>query len=243
MAVFYAVVGASRGIGLEFVRQLAARKDAVVFAVVRSKQNSTHLAAAVANLDNVHIIEGDVVDPKSISRAAEQIASISGGKLDYLIHNAARMDKNLYRGYNDFISAFLPLLRAGTTKKIVVISTGGAHTESINAAGISGMVAYGTTKAAAVMITTKWALQLKNEGFVVVSLAPGLVDTTGTRGESGDPDARARLLKAAEALHAAGSSLQVETPAESVSKQLKIIDNLSPSDSGRLLSHDGHPFF
>ena len=52
-------------------------------------------------------------------------------------------------------------------------------------AGIGDMAAYGITKAAAVMVATKWANKLKDDGFVVVSLAPGLVDTTGTIGESG----------------------------------------------------------
>ena len=37
------------------------------------------------------------------------------------------------------------------------------------------------TKAAAWIATVKWALKLKDEGFVVVSLSPGLVDTMGTK--------------------------------------------------------------
>ncbi|KAI0373559.1 NAD-P-binding protein [Pilatotrama ljubarskyi] len=268
MAVFYAVVGASRGIGLEYVRQLAGRADAVVFAVVRNKASSKHLTVTAAGLGNVHIVEGDVVDARSISRAAEEIASISGGKLDYLIHNAARMDISLFfRGYDDYanmeeldsdfidafkvntlgvihsIAAFLPLLRAGQAKKIIVISTGGADPGSITNFGIAGMVAYGTTKAAAVMASTKWAVQFKNEGFVVVSLTPGLVDTTGTIGDSGDPEGHDRLVKAADALREAGSTLQLETPAQSVAKQLQVIENLTSSDSGKLLSHDGGSFF
>lgn len=83
------------------------------------------------------------------------------------------------------ISAFLPLLRAGSAKKIVVISTGGAVPQLVLQADIANMCAYGATKAAAALATTKWALQLKGEGFVVVSLTPGLVDTTDTFGESG----------------------------------------------------------
>ena len=83
------------------------------------------------------------------------------------------------------ISAFVPLLRAGDAKRIVVISTGGADPQTVFHAGIGDMVAYGTTKAAAVMIATKWATKLKDDGFVVVSLTPGLVDTTATMGETG----------------------------------------------------------
>ena len=47
------------------------------------------------------------------------------------------------------------------------------------------MPAYSMTKAAALIATTKWAIKLKDEGFIVVSVSPGLVDTAGTMGENG----------------------------------------------------------
>ena len=83
----YAVVGASRGIGLEYVRQLvsrstpdyvyiahalvdiriqAARPDSIVFAVVRNAANSKHLQAAIQGLKNVHVLEADVADYRSL---------------------------------------------------------------------------------------------------------------------------------------------------------------------------------
>ena len=45
------------------------------------------------------------------------------------------------------------------------------------------------TKAAAHVAATKWALHLKDEGFVVITLSPGMVDTTETNvsGESRIP--------------------------------------------------------
>ena len=85
------------------------------------------------------------------------------------------------------VTAFLPLLRASsaTLKKIAVVGTAGADPKSVRMAGIADMAAYGTTKAAALMITTKLALKLKDENFVVISMSPGIVDTTDTMGESG----------------------------------------------------------
>ncbi|KAH9846549.1 NAD-P-binding protein [Lenzites betulinus] len=258
MPISYAVVGASRGIGLEYIRQLAARPDSIVFAVVRNKQTSIHLAGAIADLKNVHVVEADVVDYKSLERAAKEVAAVTGGKLDYLIHNAARMNvESIFLGFNDYeniealdadfidaykintlgvihsISAFLPLLRAGSAKKIVVISTGGAVPQLVLQAGIANMCAYGATKAAAALATTKWALQLKGEGFVVVSLTPGLVDTTDTFGESGDPEAKATLHKIAEGTKA----FVLETPEQSVTAQLQVIDQLTSADNGKFLSH------
>ena len=85
------------------------------------------------------------------------------------------------------ISAFLPLLRSSTAglKKIVVISSSGAVPSRVLRTGEADIVAYCTTKAGALMATTKWALRLKDEGFAVVSLNPGMVDVTGTFGENG----------------------------------------------------------
>ncbi|KAI0364050.1 NAD(P)-binding protein [Pilatotrama ljubarskyi] len=87
----YAIVGASRGIGLEFVRQLARKPDATVYAIVRNV-NSPHLQPVMAEHSNVHAIQGDVVDHRSLARAADRIAALSGGALDVLIHNAARLN-------------------------------------------------------------------------------------------------------------------------------------------------------
>ncbi|EIW57123.1 NAD-P-binding protein [Trametes versicolor FP-101664 SS1] len=210
MTVSYAVVGASRGIGLEYVRQLATRPDTIVFAIVRNKKGSFHLTAAIANFKNVHVFEADVVDHASLERAAKEVAAISGGKLDVLIHNAGRMSgQAVWMGFKDYpnmdaldadcieaykinalgvvhgIAAFLPLLRAGPTKKIAVLGTDGAIPNTVYALGLPDLCAYSMSKAASMLATAKWALQLKDEGFIVVTLAPGLVDTTDTVGTSG----------------------------------------------------------
>ncbi|KAI0675786.1 NAD-P-binding protein [Trametes maxima] len=268
MSTFYAVVGASRGVGLEYIRQLAARENVVVFAVVRSKQSSPLLTALVADLNNVHIIEGDVTEYDTIKHAAEEISSISGGKLDYLIHNAAKMDTaTLRRGFDDYadmdeldadflegfkvnalgvvhsLSALVPLLRAGSAKKIVVVSSGAGHPPLVRAVGITNMVQYGTTKAAQLLLVTKWALKLKDEGFVVVAMNPGHVDTSGTKQEDVNPAARAAMLRAAEGFRAAGFNIETQTPAQSVSRQLQVIDGLKESDNGTFLQHTGQKVY
>lgn len=83
------------------------------------------------------------------------------------------------------IIAFLPLLRASNTKKIIVIGSGAGDVKAVQALGTANMAAYGMTKAAAVMAATKFAIMLKDEGFVVVTLAPGMVDTSATAGADG----------------------------------------------------------
>ncbi len=86
------------------------------------------------------------------------------------------------------ISAFLPLLRVSTAnlKKIVVIGTPGADHKAALAWGLGDMAAYGVTKAASIVVTTKWAIKLKDEGFVVVSLSPSVVDTSVTMELNGE---------------------------------------------------------
>ncbi|RDX43158.1 NAD(P)-binding protein [Lentinus brumalis] len=241
----YAVIGASRGIGLEFVRQLAARPDTVVFAVVRNASKSTYLQAVAKDAKNIH-------------KAAERVSEVTGGKLDYLIHNAARVEaETLSKGFDDYpsideldadfttsfkvnglgvihsIAAFLPLLRAGPTKKIVVISTAGADPKTVRASGFAGGPGYAVSKAAGLLATIKWALKLQDEGFVVVAVNPGLVDSSGTSGEYSACQPLPTFFKKT------GVRLEPETPEQSVAAQLKLIDGLKPSDNGLFLEHTG----
>ncbi|KAM5539651.1 hypothetical protein V8D89_006760 [Ganoderma adspersum] len=260
----YAVIGASRGIGLEYVRQLAGRSDTVVFAVVRNPAGSTHLKALAAGLKNVHIIAGDVVDYSSLESAAKQVSEIMGGKLDCLIHNAADVNVNtVYKGFDDYanmeeldtalisaykvnslgpihgITAFLPLLRASNTKKIIVIGSGASDPTRTLALNVVNMVGYGMTKAAALIATTKFALKLKDEGFVVITLSPGMVDCSATAGA--DSEALAESLKVFASSVKSDTGIQViaQTPETSVGAQLKIIDGLEASHNGLFLAHTG----
>ena len=58
--------------------------------------------------------------------------------------------------------------------------------EAVRMTGNIDMLAYCMTKSAAYLATTKWALKLAPEGFVVVSLSPGLVDVSDTMSEHGE---------------------------------------------------------
>ncbi|PIL30295.1 hypothetical protein GSI_07476 [Ganoderma sinense ZZ0214-1] len=244
----YAIIGASRGIGLEYVRQLASRYDTVVFAVVRNPAGSTHLNALAAGFKKVHIVPGDVVDYTSLEPAAKQVSAITGGKLNYLIHNAASTNvSTVYKGFDDYtnmeeldtefisaykinslgpihaITAFLPLLRASDTKKIVVIGSGASDPKSTQ---VRRLVAYSMTKAAALIAATKFAVKLADEGFVVVTICPGMVDCSATAGA--DSGALAASLKEMSSSMKSQTGIEVtpQTPEVSVAAQLKVIDGL-----------------
>ena len=87
----YAVIGASKGIGLEFVRQLLADPSNVVLATCRNPDGATDLAALGKGAQGqLHIFALDTSDPESIASAPEHARTALGGRgLDYLLCNAA----------------------------------------------------------------------------------------------------------------------------------------------------------
>lgn len=68
-----------KGIGREFVRQLAADTTNTVLAIVRDPE-SPDIYELASNHPNMHVIKGDVTDPKSILEAASAAAAVTGGK-------------------------------------------------------------------------------------------------------------------------------------------------------------------
>lgn len=198
----FAVTGASKGLGLEYVRQLAANKDNKVLAIVRNAESKNITELASLN-QNVHVIKGDVTDPESILQAASVAASITGGKLDVLIHNSNAIDMatvglspsqipidaeitkkmfepSLYTAIYGGLwttNAFLPLIEKGEQKKIVHISSGMADTSLIVKSGVSYSVAYSVAKAGMNVQVAKYAAELAPKGIKVLALSPGWVDT------------------------------------------------------------------
>jgi len=82
------------------------------------------------------------------------------------------------------INAFLPLLRRGTTKKVITLSSGMGHTELVLKSGLSNQAPYAISKAALNMAVAKYAAEYKAEGFLFLAISPGLVDTSTKARES-----------------------------------------------------------
>ncbi|KAF8584788.1 NAD(P)-binding protein [Ramaria rubella] len=188
----YVVTGASpnRGIGLEFIRQLSASSENEVFALVRNKTAALAIPESTlkSGLNNIHIIEADVTDIKSLKSAASKVAEITGGSLDFLINNAAAINgENDWRSLLDLCSegeeeqltkewdyaltswelstlptVSLPLLRQGPTKKVITISSSGGDRDFVSHTNLAAMAGYGVTKAAVNMVVTKYAIPLRS---------------------------------------------------------------------------------
>ncbi|KAJ7359719.1 hypothetical protein DFH08DRAFT_734567 [Mycena albidolilacea] len=256
----YVITGAARGIGLEFVSQLSVDSSNSIFALVRSKSGAT----ALQNLQrqNITVLEADITDVEALKVAANIVSEATGGKLDYLINNAAihdhskttldkfptedALDQDLLENFRvntlgtiHTTNTFLPLLRAGTTKKAITISTGGADPDFNAKTGSAGQVGYMISKAALNMAVAKFAAALKREGFVFLSISPGLVDTATTE-RTAQESAEYKAFTQALAKIASPNFSGPLTPQESVKMMLEVIYRWTVEETGAFVSHYGN---
>jgi NAD(P)-dependent dehydrogenase (short-subunit alcohol dehydrogenase family) len=176
------VVGASRGLGLALIQELAATPNIKPIGTVRG-------TPTLKAVPNVQILTLDIADDASIEAAASSIP-----ELDTLIINAGVgtrnpvtasstadlemfLDVNLL-GPHRAIRAFLPALRARTTRRIVAISSSSGSLAQQAAPGSGGLAGcYGVSKAALNMLVVQCHKELHKEGFTVVPVHPGWVAT------------------------------------------------------------------
>jgi NAD(P)-dependent dehydrogenase (short-subunit alcohol dehydrogenase family) len=174
------VSGASRGIGAEIARELAAGHGFLVFAGARNPSD-------VAEREGVVPVRLDVTDQTTIDGARDRI-SAEVGRLDALINNAGvygdpvgAADYELDRAHevlevNTFgpwrlIQALLPLLRESDAPRIVNVSSGAGQLSDMN----GGRAAYRLSKAALNALTRTLA---SDERWVKVNtMCPGWVRT------------------------------------------------------------------
>jgi NAD(P)-dependent dehydrogenase (short-subunit alcohol dehydrogenase family) len=185
MATVSLVTGASRGIGREVCRQLAASGHTVLLA-------ARDAAAAAAAADSVGAtpLRLDVTDPASIAAAAATVKD-RYGKLDVLVNNAAitydtwqraitadldvvrqAAETNLYGPWL-MVQRFLPLLRNSEHPRIVNVSSEAGSLTSMG----GGTPAYTASKAALNALTRMLAAELRIERILVNAVCPGWTAT------------------------------------------------------------------
>lgn len=221
MSKIVAVIGASRGIGKELVRQYSEAGDVQVISSTRSAPSDT-------TASNIKSIILDITDDASVNKAAKGVP-----ELDILIINAAMgfddhlMDTSCEQlasyfetnviGPHRIIKAFVPALLARKTRQIIIISsTSGSNTlQSKTKMGFQGP--YAVSKAALNMLAVQYDNELSGQGFTVVPIHPGWVATDmGNLGGTG--------------------AMPVE---DSVKGMLKVFGKLKPEDSATFLNYDG----
>jgi NAD(P)-dependent dehydrogenase (short-subunit alcohol dehydrogenase family) len=196
------ITGANSGLGLELVKQYAAKGWAVIATHRRDGVPET-LAAVVAEHPNVRVERMDVA---SIDEVRALAAKLAGTPIDVLINNAGvysdraacgdeacrgedatqsfgQLDYELFdtimavnvRGPLLVSEAFIDHVRASRQKKLVSISsTNGSITFTL---GGSGAIAYRASKAALNRAMQLVAVDQRANGVTVLLLHPGAVHT------------------------------------------------------------------
>ncbi len=214
------ITGANRGLGLELARQY---KEAgwQVIGTARKPDSATELGAL-----DVDVVQLDVTDEESVARLA---AELDGQPVDLLINNAGilAMHNTLLESDIDTVErvldvnvlgpmrvtqALLPNLSAGEGKTIVNMTSGLGSLAQNESGRFYG---YRESKAALNMFSISLAVELRDQGFIVVAMNPGWVQTD--MGGEGAP----------------------LTPAQSVSGIRSVIEGLTPEDTGSFRVYSG----
>ncbi len=223
------IVGASRGIGLELAKQLAAAGNEVI-AGARDPDGATLLADAAKEHENITVEQVDVADPASVEAAGKRLS----GAIDdvYVVAGATGGmkqtldDIDLEEWHRTFdvntigpflvARAFKPHLAASGHGKLMIVSSQLAASTW----PFGGFYVYGTTKAAVNKVGQILALDWKDEPITVALMHPGYVQT-----DMGGPNAEI-------------------TPEESASGIRSVMAGLTKADSGKFYKWNGdiHPW-
>ena len=193
------VTGATRGIGLETVRQLA---EAGVHTLLAGRDRARAVDAALklqAQGLPVEAIALDVTEAASIEAAAQEIEQ-RHGRLDILVNNAGILrddparpvsgqsleawrrtfDTNVF-GLIAVTHALLPLLRRSEAGRIVNVSSAlgsiGLHADPASFIYDMKIPAYNVSKSAVNAWTVQLAWELKDSAIKVNTIHPGYVKT------------------------------------------------------------------
>jgi len=174
------IIGASRGLGLEFVRQYSAAGWRVL-ATVRDP-----LSGRAASEAGAEIYVCDVGDPNSIKRLA---AALDGTAIDLLLHNAGIYGANPPFGEID-PADLIEVFRVNTVAPLLVAQAFANHLSGLKLFAVlssmmgsiadnssGGSYAYRASKAALNMVIKTLSVDLAGRGIVPVALSPGWVRT------------------------------------------------------------------
>jgi len=183
------VTGASRGIGREIARVLAAEGATVILAARDSARLAEAVAAIVAAGGRAEAVELDVVERPSVEAAFGQIAS-RFGRLDVLVNNAgitrdtlllrmkpedwsAVLATNLTGVFNCTQAALRPMLKQRSGRIVNITSV-------VGLLGNPGQANYAASKAGVVGFTKSIAREVASRSITVNAVAPGFIETDMT---------------------------------------------------------------
>ena len=216
------IIGANRGLGLEFAKQYS-ELGHHVFATTRDKSKSDQLVA----IANTTVLELDLNEDKSIDSFIDEMSSI---KIDILIHNSGIFrdeqlseDLKIDAWMNEMrINAITPIIvarklkpnvLAGEDKKIIFISS---QMGSIDDNYSGRFYFYRSSKSALNSAAKSLAIDWKGKNISVLMLHPGWVKTD-----------------------MGGKSAKLEIP-DSIQRMIQVISDLNLETSGSFVNYEGN---
>ena len=181
------VTGASKGIGREVVRQLAA-KNWQTFLSARTLEAASQAARSMG--PSVTAISLDVTEPANIKAAVEAVSHLVD-HVDVIINNAGILEQHddsifdlpaerLRRMFDTntigpllVTQAFLSLLRKSAAGRIINVSSGAGQLINMG----TWAPAYSISKTALNGITGQFAASLRSDNIAVNAVCPGWVRT------------------------------------------------------------------
>jgi 3-oxoacyl-[acyl-carrier protein] reductase len=188
------VTGASKGLGAEIARQLAAEGAALVVNYASSKAGADKVVAEITGAGgNAIAVQGDMSKQADVTRLFKE-SSKAFGRLDVLVNNAgiykfAPLDQvTPEHFYQHFDLNVLGLILATQEAARHFGPTGGSVvniSSVVSTASFPGACVYSATKAAVDSLTRTLAAELGPRKIRVNSVNPGMVLTEGNA-EAGD---------------------------------------------------------
>lgn len=251
----------------EFVRQLSADANNVVVALVRDKEATEKKIAAEITASNITVVQADMTKVEELQAAVAIVSKITNGKLDYVIANAGKISDwsglddvqdlgladpklleedmlDLFRinvvGNAHLFNLVVPLVRKGTAKKVIAISSGLAEPTMTNKWKLTLGYPYVVSKGALNTLITKFQAQYIDEGILFLAVCPGTVDTGHLLNPNEKQQNNLMAMGAAFQTYQPNFTGPVQ-PSEAVTDVLKVMHNATiEKDAGGFVSHLGN---
>ena len=238
------VAGASRGIGLAFVRQLLASGSVRrIWAGCRSPESSPELAQLAQGSDVIRLLRLDLTDESSLAAAARAVMA-EAAPLELVINCAGLLhqedglqpERRLAEVRADWlmqafaVNAAGPLLLAKHLERLLprreraVFASLSARVGSIGDNRLGGWYAYRGSKAAQNMFIKTLSIELarRARGAICIALHPGTTETELSRPFRGGVPAH-----------------KLFSPDFAVERMLGVIGTLRREDTGRFFAWNG----
>lgn len=239
------VQGASRGLGLAFVRRLILQSASSRVIATCRDPNSALVLRELAELhsERVTLLRLDVTDIASLQAVAATVSAL-GSPIDLIINCAGvlhspeglRPEKRLQDVSVDSLEEYFRINTIGplmvikhlvplmTRRGRAIIANLSARVGSIGDNRLGGWYGYRASKSAQNMITKTLSIELKrtHPEMICVGLHPGTVATELSAPFSSRVDP-AKLF----------------SPEEAATKLLAVIEKLKPEETGKVFAHDG----